>query len=167
MHDLNFTLEADASSVTSDPDSGQELTRRVVLRGAAVSGVALPLLAACGSGADSGASDSPEGSGSSSRGNTPAGGTTVAATDVPVGGGKILAEASVVVTQPAEGEFRAFSATCTHKGCPVKTISEGQIQCPCHGSAFSVEDGSVLKGPAERPLENLSATLDGGTITVG
>lgn len=147
----------------------ESLDRRTLLRGAAVGGVALPLLAACGSGGDgTGSGSGNAGSGSGTRsGDRPAGGgTTVAASAVPVGGGKILAEGKVVVTQPTKGTFKAFSGVCTHQGCLVQTISDGRINCPCHGSAFSVKDGSVVQGPATQPLQNLSVKVQGGQVTV-
>lgn len=143
--------------------TGQDLTRRVVLRGAAVSGVAVPLLAACGS--DTGGAGS-AGDGSSGDGGSGSG-AAVATSDVPVGGGTILAEQKVVVTQPSDGEFMAFTAVCTHQGCAVQSVSDGRINCPCHGSAFSIEDGSVLAGPADAPLEELSVSVEGGQVTVG
>lgn len=72
---------------------------------------------------------------------------------VPVGGGTVLKEAKLVVTQPTAGSFRCFSAVCTHQGCLVNKVADGTIDCPCHGSKFQVADGSVAQGPATRPLE--------------
>lgn len=143
------------------------LGRRTVLRGVAVGGVAVPLLAACG-GADESTSGGGEGSGAapSGAGSPSQAATEVSTSDVPVGGGTILEEELVVVTQPTEGDFKAFSAVCTHQGCPVQEIADGQIQCNCHGSAFSIEDGSVVTGPAARPLESKSVRLDGETVRV-
>lgn len=127
------------------------VTRRSVLRGAGVAGLGAPLLVACGSGG----------------GNGPGGGeVTLDSGDVPVGGGTILEDELVVVTQPAEGEFQAFSAVCTHQGCPVQSITDGEIVCNCHGSRFSIEDGSVLSGPADAPLESRSVSVDGDTVRV-
>ena len=57
----------------------------------------------------------------------------------------------VVVTQPSEGVFTGFSAICTHQGCLVTSVADGVIDCPCHGSAFSISDGAVLSGPAPPP----------------
>jgi Rieske Fe-S protein len=150
--------------------------RRTLVRGVAVGGVALPLLAACGSSSDgsSGSSASSStsesssasvGSGASSASGS-AGGTTVSAADVPVGGGTILADAKVVVTQPKKGTFEAFSAVCTHQGCLVKTIEKGEIVCPCHGSHFSISDGSPLSGPASSPLPGKKVSVAGGKISV-
>jgi Rieske Fe-S protein len=132
----------------------QDPTRRGLLRGVALGSLGVPLLAACGGDGDSGSAGLSEP-------------VTVPAADVPVGGGTILGEEKVVVTQPAEGQFKAFSAVCTHQGCPVQSISDGTIRCPCHGSEFSAEDGSVVAGPATAPLEALPVTRKGQELRVG
>jgi Rieske Fe-S protein len=151
-------------------EHGREMSRRVLIRGAALTGVAVPVVAACGSdeAEQNGEADgSPDEAGSP---ESPEGGqdgdATIAAADVPVGGGTILAEDMVVVTQPTEGEFMAFSAVCTHQGCPVQSISDGTINCQCHGSAFAIEDGSVVNGPATRPLESKSVSVEGDSVRV-
>lgn len=155
-----------------EPLTGRDVDRRGLIRGAAVAGIALPLAAACGSdGGESGSgSQSPTqsdaGSPDGSDGSGDAGGTTVAASDVPVGGGTVLAAEKIVVTQPSKGQFKAFSGVCTHQGCIVQTVTDGKITCPCHGSAFSVKDGSVVSGPAPQPLEPLSASVEGDQVTV-
>ncbi len=138
-------------------------SRRHLVGGLLGLGVGLPLLAACGS------SDSSSGSGSgsgSSSGGTTAKGTIGKAADVPVGGGKIYSGEKVVVTQPTKGDYKAFSAICTHQGCPVSKITGSDIECTCHGSAFSIKDGSVVKGPADKPLPELKVSVKGGEITV-
>lgn len=84
--------------------------------------------------------------------------------DVPVGAGVIVAGQGVVITQPSEGEFRAFSSTCTHQGCTVGDVADRLIRCPCHGSRFSIDDGSVENGPATSPLPEVSITVDGDQI---
>ena len=145
------------------------LDRRRLLNGAAALGIAAPLLAACGSEeepASSGTtSDSPEPSESQvpSEG-AEGGGELVAAADVPVGGGVIMDDEKIVVTQPAEGEFKAFTAVCTHQGCVVGSVAENEITCPCHGSQFSAEDGSVVTGPATAPLTEIEVQLKGGSV---
>jgi Rieske Fe-S protein len=88
----------------------------------------------------------------------------VSTSAVPVGGGVVFAEQDVVVTQPVAGEFHAFSATCTHQGCAVDEIADGTINCPCHGSEFAVEDGSVVAGPAGSPLPERAIRVEGGSI---
>jgi Rieske Fe-S protein len=140
------------------PISGSDLTRRGMIRGVAAGGLALPLLAACGDDGDDAAAPSTP---------SPTESVTVAVADVPVGGGTILADDLVVVTQPAEGEFKAFTATCTHQGCPVNEIKDGEIICPCHASHYSIEDGSVISGPAPKALASFPVAVEGDQIVVG
>jgi Rieske Fe-S protein len=87
-----------------------------------------------------------------------------AVTDVPVGGGVVVAAQDVVVTQPVAGEFKAFSATCTHQGCTVSEVVGGTINCPCHGSRFAVADGSPTAGPAKKPLPEKAVAVQGNTV---
>jgi Rieske Fe-S protein len=164
-----------------------ETTRRSVLAGAAGVGAAA-VLAACGTadngsgsgdGVDDNAGDSgaqttptaapesqaPGNSGGNSGGNT--GGNVLAkTTDIPVGGGKIIDAEKVVVTQPAKGTFKCFSAVCTHAGCTVSGVSNGIISCPCHGSRFSATDGSVKGGPAPAPLAAKKVTVQGDSVVL-
>jgi Rieske Fe-S protein len=86
--------------------------------------------------------------------------------EIPVGGGKIFAPRQVVVTQPAKGTFKAFSSICTHQSCPVASVSNGTINCDCHGSKYSIKDGSVQAGPAPRPLPPKQITVSGDAITL-
>ena len=83
--------------------------------------------------------------------------------EVPVGSGVIVDE--IVVTQPSAGEFKGFSAICTHKGCTVDEVADGTINCPCHGSKFNL-DGSVANGPATRPLEAKAVSVQGDSIVL-
>ena len=99
-----------------------EIGRRRVLTGTAGLGLATPLLAACGGG-----ESAAEGSGGSSSGG---GGSLGATSDIPVGGGAVIDGKDVVVTQPTEGDFKAFSAVCTHQGCIVGKVEKGEILCP-------------------------------------
>ena len=71
----------------------------------------------------------------------------------------------VVVTQPAAGVFKGFSANCTHKGCKVNKVADGTIDCPCHGSKFNL-DGTVANGPATKPLENKAISVQGDSIVL-
>ncbi len=143
----------------SDNESadGNVASRRAVVGGFVGLGVGVPLLAACGSGSDSG--------GSSGGGSTTSG-TVGKKSEVPVGSGKIFAGEKVVVTQPTEGDFKAFSAVCTHQGCVVAKIEAKDIECTCHGSKFSIVDGSVVTGPATKALEALKITVSGDDLSV-
>ena len=148
-------------------DINAEVTRKAVLTGAGV-GVAAVALAACSSGSSSDAgsssSGSAESSGSASSGSAGAGEALTKTADVPVGSGVIVGK--TVVTQPTAGDFKAFSAVCTHSGCLVNKIADGTIDCPCHGSKFSL-DGAVVDGPAKKPLEPISVRVQGDSIVQG
>ncbi len=144
------------------------LTRRAVLGGAAVVGGAA-LLAACGADDDSGADTDSEGGGEDAGGEDAGGGggdgeALVATADVPVGSGVIVGAAGVVVTQPTEGEFKGFSSTCTHQGCQVSAVDGETISCACHNSRFSIEDGSVVGGPAPSPLPEVAVSVSGDQV---
>ncbi|MCX5344943.1 Rieske (2Fe-2S) protein [Streptomyces atratus] len=136
--------------------------RRAVV--AAVGAVSVAaVLTACGSKKDSGGSDAVEAAHASPDGGEAALAKTA---DIPEGGGKIFADRDVVVTQPKAGEFKAFSSKCTHQGCAVSSVSDGTINCPCHGSKFDVATGSVAAGPATQPLPARPITVEGDSITL-
>ena len=84
--------------------------------------------------------------------------------DIPVGGGKILTDKKIVITEPQSGTFKAFTAVCTHQGCIVDSVSGGTINCPCHGSKFSIVNGSVVNGPAPSPLAPVGIEVQGTSI---
>ncbi len=108
-----------------------------------------------------------EDSGSSSSSVDASAGQELAkASDIPVGGGKIFADEKIVVTQPKEGEFKAFSNICTHQQCPVADVSDGTINCSCHGSKFSITDGAVQNPPATKPLPAKQIKVSGDSITL-
>jgi Rieske Fe-S protein len=141
-------------------------SRRRFTATAATAGLALPVLAACGSG-DSGTASDSSSSDSGSSTPTASKGTVLASTsEVPVDGCAVFAEQKVVVTQPTKGDFRAFSSVCTHQGCAVSPSTDGEIPCNCHGSRFSLEDGSVLNGPATSPLPEVKIAVKGDSITL-
>ena len=147
------------------------LSRRHALTGAVTVGLGAPLLAACAddgtTASDPGADSSSPSDGTSARGGGSGGAAALAATsDIEVGGGTIFADERVVVTQPTEGEFRGFSSTCTHQGCQVSSVSDGTINCACHGSQFSIEDGAVTGGPAPAPLGEVELIVKGDEISL-
>jgi cytochrome b6-f complex iron-sulfur subunit len=70
----------------------------------------------------------------------------------------------VVLVRDGEGVY-AVSRVCTHLGCIVQPSPTG-FDCPCHGSRFAA-DGSVVKGPAPKPLKWLAVSaLGGGSFVV-
>ena len=133
------------------PDPTYRPSRRIVFQGLGALGTAIAL-AGCGS--DDGGDEAA----------TPDVGSELATTaDVPVGGGVILREEKIVITQPTEGEFKAFTAVCTHQACLVAEVQE-TINCSCHNSKYSIEDGSVQSGPAPKPLAEIPVKVDGDKI---
>ncbi|WP_371660293.1 Rieske (2Fe-2S) protein [Streptomyces sp. NBC_00280] len=148
--------------------------RRTIVAAVGVAGLAAALTA-CGSddkSSDSSSSNtqadaSASGGDASSSASSGSGGTALAKTsDIPEGGGKIFKDQGVVVTQPTAGTYKAFSAKCTHAGCAVASVANGVILCPCHGSEFSVADGSVKKGPASQALPAEQITVSGDSISL-
>ncbi|MCF2128139.1 Rieske (2Fe-2S) protein [Strepomyces sp. STD 3.1] len=143
--------------------------RRTVVAAAGAAGLTA-VLAACGgsdedASSDTGGASSGSPSAEAGGGEDAGAGAALAATaDIPEGGGMVFADQKVVVTQPSAGEFKAFSATCTHQGCAVKSVSDGVINCPCHNSNFSITDGSVQSGPAPKPLPAVQITVSGDSI---
>jgi Rieske Fe-S protein len=89
-----------------------------------------------------------------------------AASEIPVGGGKIFTAAKVVVTQPARGRYQGFSAICTHVGCILSEVANGTIDCPCHGSEFTITTGAVVTGPAPRPLPKKQIKIVDGKVVL-
>jgi len=152
------------------PEPAPGLSRRAVVAG--VGGVAAAgLLTACGGGSTAtapattaAAEPAPSASTPSSAPSASSGTELTSTSDVPVGGGTVFADQDVVVTQPTAGDFKAFSATCTHQGCKVKSVADGVIVCPCHGSKFAIADGAVTAGPAKSPLPEKTISVEGDSI---
>ncbi|MGH3570693.1 MAG: Rieske 2Fe-2S domain-containing protein [Pseudonocardiaceae bacterium] len=151
-----------------DTRYGSEMARRAVMTGAGALAACTALVACGSSGSQSAEVPSeapltptvpaqPEPAGS-------VGDRLASTSDIPVGGGTVIAGKKVVVTQPVSGTFAAFSAICTHRGCTVNKVANGTIDCPCHGSRFAIADGSVVEGPASRPLARRQITVSGDAI---
>ncbi|WP_313817192.1 Rieske (2Fe-2S) protein [Citricoccus sp.] len=91
--------------------------------------------------------------------------------DLPVGGmTSVKVEGrTLLISRPAEDEVHAFSAVCTHQGCTVAPATENGEEvfaCPCHGSHFDVVTGAPYGGPAQKPLTEYTATVDGDRVLV-
>lgn len=87
--------------------------------------------------------------------------------DIPEGGGVVLVDQQVVVTRESGDKVHCFSAVCTHQGCLVNQVSNGRINCPCHGSAFDANTGAVVAGPAPSPLPAVPVTVVNGSVYTG
>ncbi|MFI1151834.1 Rieske (2Fe-2S) protein [Streptomyces sp. NPDC020817] len=137
--------------------------RRTVLAAGAAVALGGGTLTACGGEAKSPKSE--PGSPSTSETAAPSspaagpGKALLKSSAVPVGGGTVLKDEKLVVTQPTAGSFRCFTAVCTHQGCLVNKVEAGTIDCPCHGSKFQITDGAVAHGPATRPLAEKQITV--------
>jgi nitrite reductase/ring-hydroxylating ferredoxin subunit len=159
--------------VTHEPQTDSLATRRGVLAGVGLVGLA-SAITACGAGTSSStpavgnAGTTPAAPASSAAAvgasSSTATNALAATSKIPVGSGMIFPEPQVVVTQPTAGEFKAFSAVCTHMGCIVNQISNETIDCPCHGSQYSITTGAVVAGPAPRPLPAKQFKVSGGSI---
>jgi Rieske Fe-S protein len=169
--------------LTQEPHKDSLATRRGVLAGVGLVGLA-GAVTACGASSSSssaaaadpatstgggGAASAAAASTGSAASSSPASsgaasGALTGTSDIPVGGGMIFPAKLVVVTQPTAGEFKAFSAVCTHMGCTVNQIANGRIDCPCHGSEYSITDGAVLAGPAPKPLPAKTIKVTGDSI---
>jgi hypothetical protein len=129
-----------------------ETSRRTVL--ACAGAACAATLAGCSTyNSNSGGVDAPQGAQSTESSSAPAaagsggsgggggGGAALAKTsDVPVGGGTILTDKKIVITQPQSGTFHAFTAVCTHA------------------------NGSVVNGPAASPLAPINIKVQGTSI---
>ena len=148
-----------------------DLERRTVLQAGGIIVVG-GVVAACSSGSGESAGTAAGSTGSTAASGpaasaSSAGGAGVAqVSDIPVGGGVILDDPAVVITQPTEGDIKAFTAVCTHQGCLVSEVVDNEIVCPCHGSRFSATDGSVIQGPAQTPLEPAGVAVEGGSVVL-
>lgn len=138
---------------------GSCLTRRSVLAAGGAVGVAT--LAACSSGGGEGEA--------TTTAEAPAPGSPIATvSDVPVGGALAAttsAGEAILLTQPTDGQIKAFSSVCTHQGCAVEP-GDGELACPCHGSVFDLATGAPVQGPATDPLSEVTVEVaDNGDIT--
>jgi Rieske Fe-S protein len=162
------------------PESSRQLlpSRRALLAGAGVTCAAMLTGCTTHDASSGGSTAASGGTATSAGGSSPATGSAATASalpagalaatsQVPDGGGKIIDGKHIVITQPESGSFRAFSAICTHEGCIVSSVSKGTINCPCHGSKFSIKDGSVVNGPAPSPLASIAIKVEGTSIFQG
>ena len=129
-------------------------SRRIVLTGLGAVGAAAAL-AGCAGGADDDADTRPR---------LKAGTLLAGAAEVPVGGGLVLTDQKVVLTQPSAGVFKAFTAVCTHRRLTVTSVEDNRILCDYHGSSYAADSGEVEGGPATSALAEVAIVVDGDRI---
>jgi arsenite oxidase small subunit len=167
------------STLDKEPISRNGFIRLAAMLGA--SSAMASVLSACGGGGQSGGSSS---GGQSTQASGGEQSTTTQAAGPSVGKGEAIAQQPEVPANSAvaftnsdlgqpgvlvhlqSGDFVAYSAVCTHKGCTVSYQPQTQqITCPCHGSIFDpAQDASVVQGPATTPLPKLDIAQQNGEV---
>ncbi len=82
--------------------------------------------------------------------------------------GKIFRFGSLpgLLVRTADGEYKAYSATCTHLNCTVQYRGDlKQIWCACHNGIYDLH-GKNVSGPPPRPLEEYKVNVANGEIVV-
>ncbi|MEU6485250.1 Rieske (2Fe-2S) protein [Streptomyces sp. NPDC046887] len=138
--------------------SGQPTARRTVLKGAALAGTAGLGAAACSTESKVGHAAVPTPTAPVDLGDPE---------DVPVGGARLYREQRLVVSCPAQGSYKAYSAQCTHAGCVFDKVEGTEGHCPCHGSRFDVTTGQAIQGPATAALPEVPIRVKGGKLVAG
>ena len=134
-----------------------------VLVGGSILFTAPVVLSSCGGDDD----DITEGgnNGGNNNGETKVDLSSSAYSDLGVVGG-FAYSGNIIIIHSSTDQYIALSKICTHEACTVAyNPSAGQIQCPCHGSAFTT-GGAVVNGPAPTALKTYSVTKSGNILTI-
>ena len=76
----------------------------------------------------------------------------------------VTAKSAIWLRRESETSFIAFSANCTHLGCPVRWLEAAELfMCPCHGGVY-YNDGSVAAGPPPLPLFRYNVRVENGEV---
>lgn len=169
MSHTETSSPASASAAASGPvteagsccRSRRQMLGQTLLGGTVVAGAALGLAACAAPAAPEQAPAAPD----SASGT---GHDVLAASELAVGAEAAVSinKANVLLYRQDETTVLAYSAVCTHAGCQVGTSENTQFFCDCHSSTFSAKDGSVVSGPAPRPLERYAAAIEKDRVMV-
>lgn len=78
----------------------------------------------------------------------------------------VSAKSAAWLRRVSEEKFIAFSAHCTHLGCPVRWEDKAQLfMCPCHGGVY-YKDGTVAAGPPPKPLTQIEVRKNKNDIEI-
>ena len=89
----------------------------------------------------------------------------IAATEVPVGSAVIVDK--LIIAQPTEGEFLAYSTLCPHQGSPISQVNGDTVRCPAHGSSFDIATGDPVEGPAQSGMTPAPVRHEGDKVIAG
>jgi cytochrome b6-f complex iron-sulfur subunit len=152
----------DAETTAAPSAAAPTLTRRTVIAAglAAAETAGVAAIAGCSSNTKA----APAASSDSSGGPPP----LAKLSSIPVGASvrATLNGKPIMISQPTAGTVVAFTATCTHLGCTVAPAGK-QFHCPCHGSIYDSATGTVISGPAPRPLAAIPVKIDSGNVVAG
>jgi len=89
--------------------------------------------------------------------------------EIPVNSAKIvkLGNKPLILVHTETGEYKAFSATCTHLGCVIEYRGDkgGYFHCNCHGGEYDLS-GKNISGPPPKPLTPYSVSIKDQSIIV-
>jgi nitrite reductase/ring-hydroxylating ferredoxin subunit/uncharacterized membrane protein len=73
-----------------------------------------------------------------------------------------------IVLSEVDGRIYALADVCTHLGCSLAdgSIELDRIVCSCHGSAFALANGRVLRGPATAPVLSFEVTKSADGVSL-
>lgn len=78
----------------------------------------------------------------------------------------VTAKAAAWLRRESENKLIAFSAHCSHLGCPVRWEDKAQLfMCPCHGGVY-YKDGTVAAGPPPKPLTKIEVRISKNDIEI-
>ncbi len=78
----------------------------------------------------------------------------------------VTAKSAAWLRRTSENSFTAFSANCTHLGCPVRWEDKAEMfMCPCHGGVY-YKDGSVAAGPPPKALVKYTVRINKNDVEI-